>query len=85
MGSGANESTEGDVLPKRMIRLWRMMDVWHKSICQRSQDVRRALIACDARHRLNGRYIVNSQCRCRGVVVRLIVCRSNVAHLILTL
>jgi hypothetical protein len=73
-------------LPKRVIRLWRMMDVWHKSIRQRPQDVARTLIACDTRHRRAHRDIVHRQHgRRRWVaVVRRIVGRSNVAHLILT-
>lgn len=65
-----------------------MMDVWHKSIRQCSQNIACTLIACNARHgRLTWGYIVNGQSGCYRMVVRLIVivvsC-SNVAHLILT-
>jgi hypothetical protein len=37
--------TEALILPKRMICLRRVMDVWHKSIRQCSQDIARTLIA----------------------------------------
>lgn len=74
------------LLPKRVICLRRVMDVWHKSICQRSQNVARTLIARNTRHWLNGGNIVNSQCLCCGMVVSLIVsCGSDVAHFVLTL
>lgn len=74
------------ILPKRMICLWRVMDVWHKSICQCSQDIATTLIACNTHHgRLTWGYIVNSQRGGRGMVISLIVIsRSNVAHLVLT-
>jgi hypothetical protein len=69
-----------------MICLWRVMDVWHESIRQCSQDIATTLIACNTRHgRLTWGYIVNGQCGSRGMVVSLIVSsRSNIAHLVLT-
>lgn len=72
-----------------MICLRRVMDVWHKSIRQCSQDIAGTLIACNACHRRLtwGYYIVDGQSGCCRMVVSLIVivvsC-SNVAHLILT-
>lgn len=74
------------VLPKRVICLWRMVNVWHESVRQRPQDIRRTLIACNTRHRLRDRDIVNGQRWGRGVVVsRLVIRCSNVAHFVLTL
>jgi hypothetical protein len=69
-----------------MICLRSVVDVWHKSIRQRPQDIATTLIACNTRHgRLTWGYIVNSQHRGCGMVVSLIVIsRSNVAHLVLT-
>lgn len=69
-----------------MICLWRVMDVWHKSVRQCSQYIATTLIACNTRHgRLTRGYIVNGQCGGSRMVVSLIVIsRSNIAHLVLT-
>lgn len=84
-GGWSRQATAIVLLPKRMIGLRRMMDVWHKSIRQRPENVGRTLIARDSRHRwLTDGYIVNGQRWGGGVVVSLNVSRSNVSHLVLT-
>lgn len=51
----ARLSVNGLILPERMIvRLWRVMHVWHESIRQCPQDIGRTLIACNTRHSLTG-------------------------------
>jgi hypothetical protein len=71
-----------------MICLWRVMYVWHKSICQCSQDIVATLIARNTHHgRLTWGYIVNSQHGSCGMVVScclIVISRSNIAHFVLT-